>query len=331
MDKTKLVSRREFSGYIFSTGFLVAGGNANAKAKYPAKEIKFIVSSTAGAMTDVSARVFAERMSALLKVPVVIENVPGAGSMVASRQVSKAPADGYTLLATANSMVAIPYINSKAGYSVADFTPVGEMARSPSILVVSGKSKYRKLDDLIEDARRRPSQISYASGGIGTTSHLPTELLIKQANIKVEHVPYRSIAQAVPDVIGGRTEFVMGTASSFFVPLKNGDLRALAVTTENRIPQLPDIPTFKELGYGDVTFEIWIGLLAPAGTPQAVVDALAQALEKSRGDQRLRKIFEDAGQFLSDDYTPQKFKAVIDADAVKLKEIVRYAKITNEM
>ena len=154
----------------------------------------------------------------------------------------------------------VPHRNANAGYSVKEFAAVGEMARLPSMLVVGGASPFLSIADLVAAAKKRPGQVSYGSGGVGTTSHLPV-LFARQAQVTFIHVPYKGTAVAVPDVTSGRVDFLMGTPTSLVGLMKNGGLRALAITAETRSPKFPNIPTFKELGFDDATFDIWVGLL----------------------------------------------------------------------
>lgn len=299
-------------------------------AGFPTKPIRMIASSLPGTLVDQSARLYADRMSTYLRQPVVVENVAGAGTLVAVRQVLKAPADGYTLIVGANTMMTQTLINPKAGYDINDFTPIGEMSRSAVVLVVSATSPYKTLADLVAAAKKNPGQLTYGSSGTGSTNHLVVELLARSAGVKFTHIPYKGIAAAVPDVNAGRVNFLMGTPSSFHELLKSGALRALAISSEKRSPTFPDIPSLPELGYPEATFDVWIGALAPAGLPEQVKARLADALEDARKQSDLVKRFEDLGQEVSAVGTPRQFDTMMRADLDKLRKVVKEANITTE-
>lgn len=301
---------------------------SRAQDAYPSKPIRLVVSSAPGALADQASRLYGDRMSAFLKQPVVIENISGAGALLAARQVARAAPDGYTLLTGANTLVTIPHLNARAGYAMKDFTAVGEMVRSPSLLVVAASSPYKSLGDLVAAAKKQPGSVAYASGGIGTTSHLPVELFARQAGVKFTHVPYKGNSAAIPDVVGGRVPFMMGTATGYAELLKSGALRALAITSEARSPKFPSVPTFKEQGFGEATFEIWIGMVAPAGTPAPVIARIAAAMEAARGDAELVAKLDGAGQTISNVRTPAQFAAVLRGDEERLAKVIQEAGIT---
>jgi tripartite-type tricarboxylate transporter receptor subunit TctC len=318
---------RYLAGLAPATAGLYAVAQDNA---FPNKPIRMVASSVPGTLTDVAARLYAERMAAYLRQPVVVENVAGASSLLAVRQVLKAPADGYTLLVSASTLVTTPHVNPKAGYAVTDFSAVGEMVRSPVLLVTSATSPYKTLRELLTAAGKAPASISYGSSGIGTTNHLAAELLARQANVKFTHVPYKGIAAAVPDVVAGRVGFLMGTATSVIELMKSGSLRCLAISSDKRSPQFPDIPTLKELGYPNASFELWIGAVAPAGIPRDVRTRLGAAMEAARNDPELVRRLEAAGQEISAVRTPEQFESVLRADEERFRKVVKEANIVAE-
>lgn len=298
---------------------------------FPVKPIRIIVGSGPGALLDAASRIYADRMSTYLKQPVMIENMAGASSILAARTVAKAAPDGYTLLAAANTIVTIPYIDKKAGYSPSrDFVAVGEMARSPSLLVVSSTSPIKSISELVAAAKKNPGETTYASGGQGTTSHLPVELFAKQAGISLIHVPYKGNAAAVPDVVSGRVGFMMGAATSFLELMKSGALRALAISSDARSPTFPDIPTFKEVGYPNATFDIWVGLLAPAALPKEIRTKLGDAMEMARESKGLRQRLQGMGQDISSVRTPDQFEAFMRIEEEKYRKVIIEAKIQAE-
>lgn len=291
-------------------------------AGFPSRPIRILVAAAPGALTDHATRLYAEKMATVLRQPVVVENVVGAGSVIAVRQLIKSAPDGYTLLTGANTLVTQPHLSPRTGYALKDLTGVGEMVRSPSLLVVGSGSKYRRVADIVADARERPGQVTYASGGIATTSHLPVELLARQAKIKLTHVPYKGNTVAIPDLVAGRADFMMGTPTGFVELMKAGQLRALAITAEKRSPKFPDVPTLKELGYPDATYEIWIGMLGPAGMPKPVLDKLSEAMEFARNHPDVVRQLDVAGQVISDVRTPAQFASVLRADDVRFKSLI---------
>lgn len=303
---------------------------AFAQDAFPTKPIRVVSGSVPGTAVDVATRLYAERMAAFLKQPVVVDHVSGASSLLAVRQVIKAPADGYTLLAVANTIVTVPHINPKAGYAVSDLAGIGEMVRSPVILVTSSSSPYKSLADLIAAAKRAPGQISYGSSGLGTTNHLAVELLSRNAGVKFTHVPYKGIAAAVPDVVAGRVGFLMGTSTSTAELMKSGALRALAISSDARSPQFPDVKTVKELGYADATFELWIGLVGEAGIPAPVKARLGEAMEFARRDPALVAKLREGGQEISGVRTPAQFDALLRSDEARLLKVIKEANIVAE-
>ena len=296
-------------------------------AAFPSKPIRIVAGSGAGTLIDQAARVYADRMSAHLKQTVVVENVAGAASLLAIRQVQKAPADGYTLLVVANTLVTVPHLNAKAGYAVKDFAAVGEMVRSPVILVTSGSSPFKSVADIVAAAKKAPGQVSFGSSGVGTTNHLPVEMLAQQAGVSFTHLPYKGIAAAVPDVAAGRVSFLMAAATSVAELIRSGVLRPLAISADKRSKRFPDVPTLKELGYPGATFELWIGAVVPAATPSAVKARLGEAMEAARANPEVQARFEALGQEISAIRSPEQFEAVLRSDEEKLAALIKAAGI----
>jgi tripartite-type tricarboxylate transporter receptor subunit TctC len=321
------MDRRQLLQYF--AGCAAAAGTLSAQAQddFPSRPIRLIVSSSPGALLDAASRLYADRMSAYLRQPVVVENMAGGGGLLAVRHVSKSPADGHTLLAAANTITTVPYLNSKAGYSLKEFAGVGEMARSPSLLVVGAGSPFKSIADIVAAAKKTPGGVNYGSGGVGTTSHLPVELFAREVGITLTHVPYKGVAVVVPDVVANRVGFMMGTPTSLAELMKSGSLRALAITSAMRSLKFPDVPTFRELGLGEATFDIWVSLLAPAATPKAVRGRIAEAMEAARKDPNLVARLESQGQVISDVRTPDQADAVLRAEDARYRKLIRDAKI----
>jgi len=282
------------AGAALSTMLLI-GGNALAQA-YPTKPIKIMVGFGAGTGSDLLARVLATKLSDQLGQSVIVENRPGAGGMVGSDAVAKAPADGYTLLLGTNaSLIISPLLHANPPFQVTtDFTPLGSVARTAMVLVTSSASPAPKtLGEL--SAKIRGGNTSYASTGAGTIGHLSSELMLKNLNTKSTHIPYKGSSQSLTDVIRGEALFAIDTPTAAQALIAGGKLRALAVTGERRVPLLPDTPTFAESGVPYVVVYAWWGLMAPAGTPQPVAQKLIDALGKVLADADIRTRLQSMG------------------------------------
>ena len=313
---------------LLPTGALVDG--RAQEAGFPTKPIRMVVSTVPGTVIDIAARLYADRMSRHLKQPIVVENVAGASSLLAVRQVLRSAPDGYTVLVSANTLVAIPHINFKAGYAVKELMGVGEMVRSPMLMVTRAADSFRTLPDLLSHARRNPGTVTFGSSGIGSTNHLAVTLLAQQAGVQFLHVPYKGISAAVPDVAAGRVSFLMGTPTSVIELLKTGALRALAISSESRSPQFPELPTLKEIGYASATFEVWVGMTARAGIPQSIRVRLGEAMEVARSDPELVAHLAAQGQQISSVRTPDQFDAELRRDDERLGRLVKEAGIVAE-
>jgi tripartite-type tricarboxylate transporter receptor subunit TctC len=317
--------------FIQTPAALIVGttlwSTALAQEPFPSKPIRFVIPSAPGGVSDVVARMYGERMSSYLKQPVLIENIPGAGTLLAVRNVLKAPADGYTLIVSANTIVTLPFVDKSAGFSPGEFTGISYLAKSPMALVVGVESPFKTLADLVGAAKKAPGTLTFASVGIGTTSHLPVELFARSAGIKLQLIPYKGIPLAIPDVVGGRVTLMMGTSPSVGELIKNGKMRALAVTSEVRSSSFPNIPTFSELGYNEASYELFLGLMGPAKMPPEIRKMLADAAEQAKKDPELRKKLETVGQELATQATPEQFNTFLRREEEKMKTLVKEANI----
>ena len=271
MNPSRLVSAAVFVSLALA---LVAG--AAMAQRYPAKPIRLIVPFPPGGGTDIAARTIANKLSESVKWTFVVENKPGAGGNLGVEQAVKSPADGYTLLIGQTSNLAInPTLYVKLPYdSLKDLSPVALIVSAPVVFVVAANSRYASLGDLLAAAKRDPGGITFASPGNGTVSHLAGELLQRAAGVKLTHVPYKGASQALTDTLGGQVQSFMSSVPSALSQIKGGRLRAIAVTSAKRSPELPDAPTIAESGYGGFEANTWYGLLAPAGTPAPVIARL---------------------------------------------------------
>jgi tripartite-type tricarboxylate transporter receptor subunit TctC len=254
--------------------FTAAGADA-----YPSKSIKIIVYVGPGTLVDVTTRVVAEKLSEKLGQPVVVENMPGAAGLLGIRYVKNAPADGYTLLAGTNTVAQAPVLTNSPGYELKDFTAVGGMNRAPFVMVGPIDQPSKDLASLMATAKAKPGALTFASGGVGTTTFMVGSIFLHSAGIKMLHVPYKGTGAAMPDVIGGRVNMMFDAESSAAPHVRDGRLRAFGVTSSVRTKSLPDVPTLAEQGLTDFSFSIYNTILVRTGTPKDVVQRLSDALD----------------------------------------------------
>jgi tripartite-type tricarboxylate transporter receptor subunit TctC len=304
----------------------MALGLATAAAEqYPTRTITWVVPFTPGGITDTNSRVFAEEMSKNLGVPVVIENRPGAGGMVGTEYGARSKPDGYTLIyGTQGTMAAHVALRKSLRYNpVNDFKPVRMMAESPNVLVVPAGRPYKTVQELIDYAKASPRKLKFASAGVGTGTHLTAELFKTITGVEIVHVPYQGSAPALTDLIAGRVDLMFDYLVSTTPHIQSGALRALAVTAAERISQLPETPTMKELGLPGATTGSWSGIFVPAGTPDAVVARLVLAADAAAAAESVQKQFERFGS----EQLPQK---TAEMGAFLASEITRWAEVTKK-
>src|SRR5713101_100353 len=311
--------------------FLSAAAPAQSAADYPGRPIRIVVPLAAGGNVDIVARTLAEPISKSLGRPVVVENRPGASSLVATQFVAKSAPDGHTLLAMANTFATVPLIVPDPGYDpLKDFAGVTQTCLVPQVLVVNPSLPAQSVRELIALARAQPGKISYATSGNGSTGHMAAELFNRQAGVKMLHVPYKGNSQALIDVIGGQVAMMFDQVSTSAPQIKAGKVRALAVTSLKRSPLLPEVPTVDESGvpgYEDITFN---GLVAPSGTPREVLARLQQAVAKAVSDAELYRRFIERGVELKASASPEEFTAYLKAEFEKKGRLAREAGIRPE-
>ncbi|HZP77389.1 MAG TPA: tripartite tricarboxylate transporter substrate binding protein [Pseudolabrys sp.] len=295
---------------------------------FPARNITIIVPQPPGGGTDIISRIVGQQLSQQLGVTVVIENKPGAGTIVGTQAVAKAEPDGYTLLAGLTANMAVnPSLFKHLPYDpIRDFTPVGMMAEFPFVLVVSNNFPAKSVKELIAMAKEKPGQINFASAGNGTGQHLSAELFKLMAGVEMTHVPYRGAAPAYTDVISGRTPVFFDNLASGLGQIKAGTVRALAVTGAQRAPLLPDVPTIAEAGVPGYQNTVWFGLWAPNKTPPAVVQKLHAEIVKAVATPWVKaQIMHDAGVPMQ---TPlAEIEPLVKADIAKWADVVKRANI----
>ncbi|MEY2803799.1 MAG: hypothetical protein RL657_1135 [Pseudomonadota bacterium] len=297
---------------------------AQEPANWPAKPVTLVVGFPPGTATDSVARVLAERFSSRMGQSFVIDNKPGQGGSVGAAAAAKAKPDGYTFVVSATAPMSInPYVYPRLSYDpIKDFSPVGIHTWLPYAIVVNANSKINTYADLRAAALAHPGQLTYASIGNGTTSHLIVLLLQQRTGLKLTHVPYKGSAQAQTDLIGGQVDMTFDTVVSMLPHIKSGKLRPLAVSTLKRSPLLPDVPTLHELGVSQFEVGAWLGILAPAGTPRSIVDKLNSELNLALEDEGVKtKLTAMGSEILKN--TPDEFATFIRSENERWSKLVR--------
>lgn len=250
-----------------------------AMAAYPAKPVRVIVGFSAGGPTDVVARAFAAYAAHELGRSFIVENMPGANTIVAAQFVAQSPADGYTLLfgATNHAMLPALYSDKIKFDALRSFTPLCSVASSPSVLVVGPAMPVKTLGDFIARLKAQPGKHTFATPGIGSSGHFDTERFLRLTGTSMTHIPYKGASQAISDLMSGQVDSSIATLGSVLPQIQAGKLTALAAATAQRLPQLPQVPTFAQAGVKGYTAEAWYGVLGPAGMPDAVRQALIRA------------------------------------------------------
>jgi tripartite-type tricarboxylate transporter receptor subunit TctC len=309
------------------TALLLATGAAGASAQaFPAKPIRIVVPFSAGGPTDITARLIGPRMTELLGQPIVIDNRAGATGIIGAELVAKSPADGYTLLFGTASVVAINMVTySKLPYdTLRDFLPLSPIMTTSTILVVHPSVPAKSLKELVALAKARPGEITLGSAGTGGTLHLPIEMLMKSANVKLTHVPYKGAAPAVIDVVGGQLTGMFVDLPVISPYVKSGRVRAIAMASPKRSPYFPDVPTTKEAGYSDVELQNYYALFLPIKTPRDVVAKLHDAVVKTVNTPAVRdKLIETGADPVT--MTPDEFTRFVRADIEMWGKVVKAA------
>ena len=294
-----------------------------AAQDYPIRPIKVIVPFSPGGAVDGPMRVIAQELGQRLGQAVTVENKPGAGATIGSETVAKAAPDGYTLLLASQTNAISGALYRSLSYNpVDDFAPISLLGREPGVLVVSPVLPVKTFAEFVEYAKARPGQLDYASSGNGSGQHLFAALLWSQTGLKLNHVPYRGSGQATTDLLGGRVPVSIPGTAGMVAHIKSGKLRALAVTGAKRSPQLPDVPTLQELGVKGYEAYVWMGLLAPKGTPPAIIAKLHDAVVEALQSQETKTYMATAGIEIVGS-TPEEFGAFFRAERDLWGRVVR--------
>ena len=290
---------------------------------YPNRPVKIIVPFGPGGFTDVAARILQKELAPALGQPIVIENRPGAGSTIGTDAVAKAAPDGYTLVMISTAHVISPHLYKQVPYDpLKDFTPVMKLAEGPYVLVVHPSLPVKSVAELVALAKAQPGTIDYASSGNGSAQHLVGALFTTMAGVKLNHVPYKGSNQAMNDVIGGQVKVSFVGVPNALPNLNNGKLKALGVSTAKRYAELPDVPSIAEAGVPGYDATIWLGLLAPPGTPRDVVLKINAEITRVLSNPEAKKLMASAGVDVATS-TPEEFGALMRSELDRWGKVVR--------
>ncbi|CAM3817146.1 Bug family tripartite tricarboxylate transporter substrate binding protein [Bordetella tumulicola] len=315
----------------FSGLAMMCAAMSPAYAAWPDRPITFVVPYTPGTGIDTIARQLAARLPQALGQPVIVENVPGASGNIGSEKVARSKPDGYTFLVQVNTLVMNKSLYPKLPYDpVNDFDPVSQTSWGTLLLVENPSvQKTSTVKDIIDLAKSRPKQLTYATPGVGTPHHLAMALFLQQGNVDMLHVPYKGTAGAVTDLLGGRIDYMFLPVHVALPHIQSGKLKAVATGSAKRLPQLPEVPTLSEAGVTSDNLDMWYGVLAPKGTPPDVVDRLNQEIAKILAETEVAKAFESQGMVPAPS-APDAFRSLITKDEKRWAEVVKKGNISTE-
>jgi tripartite-type tricarboxylate transporter receptor subunit TctC len=298
-----------------------------AHAAYPEKPIRIVLGFPPGGGSDILLRAIGPALSAQLGQPVIVDNRPGAGGNVAMEMVAHAPPDGYTLLMGSPGLATNPFLYEHLAFDPQkDFAPIGLVGSVQNVLIVRPSLPVKTVAELVAYAKQQPGKLNVASSGSGTSLHLAAALFNMDTGAQITHVPYRGGAPAMNDLLGGQVDMMFNVLPSALPQIKAGKLRALAVTGEARSPALPDVPTMIEAGVPGYTAVTWNGLLAPAGTPPAIVKQINVALNKALATDDMKKRFFDMGEDVTTG-TPEEFARLMQDETAKWRKVIQESQI----
>ncbi|MBB1626123.1 tripartite tricarboxylate transporter substrate binding protein [Achromobacter sp. UMC71] len=316
--------RRAARALALTTLALGASAPALSQAQsYPDRPIKLVVPWPPGGATDALGRMLAQRLTERLGQTVIVDNKAGAGGNIGTASFVREKPDGYTLLvATSSTNAANPHLYARLGFDpIKDFTPVAFVAEIPNILEVPKQSPYQSVRDLVEAARAAPGKLNYGSGGVGSSQHLAGAMFKSRTGIDILHIPYKGSGPAVSDLLAGQVDMMIDTGS--LAQVQAGALRALAVASRQRLPALPDVPTFEEAGVPDMHASAWYGIVAPAGTPAAIVDRLNRDINAITAAPDMRQRMEAMGALVPAGQTPAAFGEFMRTEIDRYGAIVK--------
>ena len=315
--------------FILASALMGALPAIGAEPAYPTRPIRIIVPQSPGASTDLTARLIGQKLNEAFKQPVVIDNRPGSSGIAGTEIVARSAPDGYTLMVVASSFSINPALGRKLPYdAVRDFTTVSQLSKFPNLLAAHPSFRAKTLPDVIAAAKAKPGQISYASAGLATGTHMSAELLKYMTGIELLHVPYKGGGPAMTAAIGGQTQLVISTSLGLMAHVRSGKLRPIAMTSAKRSPAAPDIPTIAETVPG-YEHEPWNGMFAPAGIPKPVLARISAEVTRAVHGAEIRKVFESEGASPVGS-APEEFGAVLKSEIEKWMKVAKAANIKLE-
>jgi tripartite-type tricarboxylate transporter receptor subunit TctC len=314
-----------FRRIFLAVGLVATAGLVAAQAAFPTRPVTMVVPFPPGGLADIVGRPVAEAMARDLGQPVVIENKGGAGGGIGMAQVSKAPADGYTILMALSSYSVLPEADTLLGrqqmYAYGALRPIARFTADPTVLAVRADAPWKNVKDFVEDARKRPGALNFGSSGNYGTMHVPMEILKQVANIRMTHIPYTGAAPAVVALLGGQVDAVASGPATVLQHVKAGKLRVLAHWGTTRLDTMPDVPSLKQAGY-NAEYAQWSGLFVPAATPHAVVQRLRAAARMAANDQKVKDVILGAGSPILYQDTPD-FEKYVQGDVKRMAAVVK--------
>ena len=304
---------------------------AQAQNTYPIKSINLVVPYGAGGSADSRSRQLAQKMSVILKQPIVVDNKPGAGGNIGTEFIARSAPDGYTIgMGNFAPLAVNKTLFSSLRYDPeTDLTPIILIEKGPLILAVNPNSQYKTIQDIVTAAKAKPGTLTFSSGGIGGSHQLSAELFMQNAGIQMIHVPYKSGSAGLTDLMAGNVDMMFDQMYSAVPSIKADKLRAIAITSKKRSPLFPNLPSFSELGYPKVEVLNWQGFIAPAGTPKPIIDILNKAANEALKDPQLRELMLSQGNEIGGG-TPADFAALIKSESTKWSAVVKAGNIKPE-
>ncbi len=325
------MSRRRFGALLFASLTAFGAADAHAQGAYPSRPIRFIAPFPPGGSSDVLCRLLGQKLSESLGQPVAVENRPGAGANIGHEFAAKQPPDGYTILISSSSTLATnPHLYKRLGFDpVGDFSPISMVASAGQVLVVHPSVPAASVKELIALAKAQPGKLNFGSGGKGIQSHISGEMFKAAAGIDIVHIPYKGTVQAVSDLVAGQVQLVFADMVPAMPHIKAGRVRPLAVTTESRSPVLPDVPTMIESGVPGYRAGVWWAVMAPKGTPEAIVNRLNAELGRIVGLADVQEKYANLG-VSTEHSTPQYVTEKIRTDTVEVAKVLKAAGVEPE-
>jgi tripartite-type tricarboxylate transporter receptor subunit TctC len=331
MTVQKRASRRKLIATVLCAAAAAMGHASAAHAQaYPSKPIVFVVPYPAGGANDMLGRLIGQKMGEALGGTAIVDNKPGAAALIGAAAVARAPADGYTLLVGGLATHAASPHMLKADYDpLKDFEPIGMIGSAPIVVITPNESSFKSLKDVVDAAKKDPRGVMYGSSGNGSPLHLAGELFVSIANVQMTHVPYKGGNAHILDLMGGRIPVIFDTTTNAMPLIKSGKVKAIAVSTSSRLPDLPNVPTFAESGFPQFQFSTWYALFAPAKTPKDVTTKLSDALAKSLKQPEVASKLRDVGVTVANG-DPAELAKFVPVEYERIGKLIKSANIKAE-